>query len=863
MGYKSKELLPQMALNMSKISSKPIKNNIARPGKLQERKIDLSVIGDIVYDKVLISADETENQPKTDATENQPKTYPGGALFVKNFLESDPAINSKANVHGYIESSEDNAGPCNNLYDINIPKIINEIPLTNKSSFSSKTKKYRINNSITIPKIIRDKNISFSFPKKSNENTNFSILVCTDLGIDAISKQGPNDVRDSKLNCAGIGRRTIPPAIDDNGSSKNYEWEEQFKIAYNSNKEFNNSSMPWHFITISHPTESLFEQPVYSFFKKKVIKPRDDAPEAEKEEYEMHQRLKEKTLAIVYGDHLRSGLDLAIAKRISIERTAQDFLQELHTNPFLSELGKFEHLVVRFGLLSVVHSYRIKNRRFHRLFFDPKDIYEPSYSTKVSGLVTGNQTLLLGNIVRQLLVLTEEEKKNPYVVTERIGVGIKQGIKDCKERYDNGYGDQPSEALEFLNPKPTDRPNPAFVPAAFTDQRKEVKNFEDEEFLASDIADERIPIAHPAWSILAQSAEYKLVQAAEKIVYNGVDLAVNHQNNLFNTIWSPIGRFGENKEMIVLERYELESYRSVQLLMEEAMTPENTSILSLAVFGPPGSGKSFVSRRIANSACAASNIKLSLETINLASITNSQQLTDKLDNAFNTYINKTKKNKEDKDKLQLIIFFDEFDCSINDKNLGWLKSFLPMMQDGEFSPTYNTHEEYGNYPRGLNQPILIFAGGTSHAYSHFSRQDSSGDPEDKLRFVQAKGPDFVSRLRGHIDILGPTKTSELDEGYVIRRAILLRTAFFNRFRQFKLISNDENTNLDKLLYKPLVRAMLTVSKYKHGARSMQAIIAMCGTLPGGRITAASMPPHAQLNMHVDANEFLKLIRAES
>jgi hypothetical protein len=837
---------------MPSISSKSIKSNTASQGKPQVQSIDIAVIGDIVYDTILIS----------DTPEKQSKTYPGGALFVKNFLESDPAINSKANVYGYIESNENNADSYSNLYNINIPKISNKIPLENESPVSSVPKKYRIKYSTTISDIIDNNNISFSFPRRNHEDISLSILVSTDLGIGANLKRGVDAVRDSKPSFAGIGLREITSPIIESASTNNYEWEKQFKFSYNLNKGFNNSSMPWHFITISHPTESLFEQPAYSFIKKDIPKPRDNASEAEKEEYEMHQQLKEKTLAIVYGDHLRSGLDLAIARRISIERTAQDFLQELHTNPFLKELGKFEHLVVRFGLLSVVHSYRIKNRRFNRLFFDPKDIYEPSYSTKVSGLVTGNQTLLLGNILRQLLVLTEEEKKNPYVVTERIGVGIKHGIRDCKERYDNGYGDQPLEALEFLNPKPPNNAKPAFLPAAFTGQRIEVKDLEDEEILASGIADERIPIAHPAWSILAQSAEYKLVQAAENIVYNGINLAINHQNNNFNTIWSPIGRFGENKEMIVLERYELESYRSVQLLMEEAMTPENKSILSLAVFGPPGSGKSFVSRRIANSACAASNIKLSLETINLASISDSQQLTSKIDNAFNTYIKKTKINKG-KGKLQFIIFFDEFDCSINDKNLGWLKSFLPMMQDGEFSPTYNTHEKYENYPEELNQPILIFAGGTSHAYSHFSRQDSSGDPEDKLRFVQAKGPDFVSRLRGHIDILGPTKTSELDEGYVIRRAILLRTAFLNRFRQFKLISDDENTNLDKLLYKPLVRAMLTVSRYKHGARSMQAIIAMCGTLPGGRITAASMPPHTQLNMHVDANEFLKLIRAES
>jgi hypothetical protein len=44
---------------------------------------------------------------------------------------------------------------------------------------------------------------------------------------------------------------------------------------------------------------------------------------------------------------------------------------------------------------------------------------------------------------------------------------------------------------------------------------------------------------------------------------------------------------------------------------------------------------------------------------------------------------------------------------------------------------------------------------------------------------------------------------------------------------------------------------------------MEAIIAMCAKLPGDRISAASMPTHAQLNMHVDANEFLKIVRTSS
>lgn len=493
------------------------------------------------------------------------------------------------------------------------------------------------------------------------------------------------------------------------------------------------------------------------------------------------------------------------------------------------------------------------------------------YSNKVSGVVTGNQTVLLDNIIRQLLALKPEEKKNPFHISERIGVGIKLGIKDSLKHYDKGYGSSARDALEFLNTDSTelDCKELAFVPKYFYSKGEDKKRsivgtLESEEKWAIDIADERIPIAHPAWSILTQSAEYRLVNLAEDIVFNGVDKAVNHKkDDRHAPIWSPIGRFGKKGELIVMERYELESYRSVQLLMEEAMTLENKAILSIAVFGPPGSGKSFVSERIANSACEASQVTPVVKKINLASISESYELTEKLDKAFSEYFqyyelakNESEENKKMRKSLQLILFIDEFDCSVNDKSLGWLKTFLPMMQDGEFTTTNNTYKP--NYSTYHHQPILIFAGGTSLTYSNFSRQDSLGDPEDKLRFAQAKGPDFVSRLRGHIDILGPQKTNELDEGYVIRRAILLRTMFLGRINQFTdpLIKIDE-----KSLNQPLVRAMLTVSNYKHGARSMEAIIAMCAKLPGNKIGLASIPPHAQLNMHVDANEFLKLVHS--
>jgi hypothetical protein len=53
----------------------------------------------------------------------------------------------------------------------------------------------------------------------------------------------------------------------------------------------------------------------------------------------------------------------------------------------------------------------------------------------------------------------------------------------------------------------------------------------------------------------------------------------------------------------------------------------------------------------------------------------------------------------------------------------------------------------------------------------------------------------------------------------------------------------------------IVYALLTVDRYRHGVRSMQAIVEMCMPIYG-RIEIASLPSRAQLKMHVDAEEFL-------
>src|SRR5262249_36046067 len=49
-------------------------------------------------------------------------------------------------------------------------------------------------------------------------------------------------------------------------------------------------------------------------------------------------------------------------------------------------------------------------------------------------------------------------------------------------------------------------------------------------------------------------------------------------------------------------------------------------------------------------------------------------------------------------------------------------------------------------------------------------------------------------------------------------------------------------------------ALLTVDRYRHGARSIEAILQMC-TRIHNKIEKSSLPSRAQLNMHVNADEF--------
>jgi len=293
---------------------------------------------------------------------------------------------------------------------------------------------------------------------------------------------------------------------------------------------------------------------------------------------------------------------------------------------------------------------------------------------------------------------------------------------------------------------------------------------------------------------------------------------------------SPILRVGKHPSrnepdlrLTVIDRKEVESIRAVKRMIENYLTekkPERP--LSIAVFGPPGAGKS-VAVKMVIQMVKQKNPAYNIEeiTVNLSELSGVDSLKQRLSDLS-------------RDSIPFI-FFDEFDSALNNEQNGWLKYFLPPMEDGD---------------RFVARAVFVFAGGMSKSFEEFSLADSSRSDEDWVRFVQAKGPDFVSRLRGHINVVGVNSAGQDDDLYLIRRALALRF----QLDQKQQLGDCGVAKIDEFL----LNAFLHVPEYRHGARSMRMLLDLCTNMNGERIAMSEVPPIHQLNMQVDGRAFAEL-----
>jgi hypothetical protein len=556
----------------------------------------------------------------------------------------------------------------------------------------------------------------------------------------------------------------------------------------------------------------------------------------------------ENLIVVINADDLRRTEGIHISRSLSWERTAKDFVFELQRSDALNSLKKCPYLVVLFDTDGAILYRRMNGDIDAIIVFDPS-LLEGDFAANVKGTMMGLMSIFTATLVKQL---TKEGLSG-------LTIGIKQGLANSRALIETGYKNDGGIKYPTLKE--------ILIESAKYN------------YVCSTIEPPTTPKdADPYfWRILDQKTHNTRQCVAREIVLNGTAKGLESV---------PICKFGDLK---AIDRAEIESYSAIkELIIEFLLNKEPKNPLSFAVFGPPGSGKSFGVNQILKS---IDPYKDQLESM----LFNVSQFSDYQDlvNAFHKVRDVVLSGKVP------FVFFDEFDSACGSQPLGWLKYFLAPMQDGEFKEGEAIHP--------IGNAIFVFAGGTRYTFENFEnnihnndsvvgysssveknanthcieeiskeeKKEENNNPEkeekdktekgdrDKAEkaFRNAKGPDFVSRLRGFINVMGPNRQrtkDDYDDAFIIRRAQLLRVSLENDHTASGLCNSKKELSIDD----GVLRAMLNVTKYNHGTRSMKALVEMSRLAGKNRFDLSALPVKKQLDMHVDADEFLFLTKKE-
>lgn len=535
--------------------------------------------------------------------------------------------------------------------------------------------------------------------------------------------------------------------------------------------------------------------------------------------------------------------DVQINSRLSWERCAEHTIRALRQDPHTRHLLNAANVIISFRSAGALWVERLEKNKFNfRLLFDP-DMLEGDYSLKFSGSTYGFQTCLTAGIAHHLMqnCAKAECKKKPACIPARcpfedrrayenaILPGIAAGLKARRRLLELGHGsvgeDKPGFPIKKLGKAIAASPA-GYVSVVAQDSWGAPSECQ--------------------WTILSHAEAPPHLPAPKPTKLTGIaHLTARYGFRALSHV--PALRMGK---LFTVDRSEIESFRTLESLIRayESVKVQKRP-LSIGVFGPPGAGKSFGVKALTRSILGKD---VPFLEFNLSQFKSPDELVGAFHRVRDAVL----------EGITPVAFWDEFDSH----EYKWLQYLLAPMQDGAFQEGQITHP--------IGKCIFMFAGGTSDTFGEFgvkpprlkSREDigiiePNASPERKKELLEElkryqdykllKGPDFMSRLHGFLDVLGPNparKPNCDDITYPIRRAIILRS----------MLGLKDYDELD--IDRGLLIALLVGPEYCHGARSFEKIVnALAQDCQEGRLQRSALPPPALLGCETCAEEFLALL----
>lgn len=517
--------------------------------------------------------------------------------------------------------------------------------------------------------------------------------------------------------------------------------------------------------------------------------------------------------------------NIKISNGISWEQTALDIVHGLHKNKTLKNLLNSNELIITIGSAGaiVIEKNKVTQAPEYNLVFDPTFMegeWEDKFAEKMLNNIGLGCSFLMG-FVSSKSISSLKTVENVIAGLKTMTVAMLDGVFKLSQ-----HGFEHVDLSRSLKQLEDRKYYSAFVPSPewMTESENEDKKSIDELFSY---------VHNSEWSILENNYDnfkpnYKQKSDLFPLAY---DLA---KKGVDSIRYAPRLSLGN---VTLFDRNEIENMRNIRSQVdffdrfEDGKKP-----LNIAVFGPPGAGKSFIVKALAKSMFEGKKTKPDFLTFNLSQFKD----VNELPGAFHAIRDSVLRGNLP------IVFWDEFDSN----DYEWLKSLIAPMQDGEFQEGKEIHP--------IGKAIFVFAGGMTYTMKHFI------DKMKKPNYIKKKGPDFASRISGSLNVFGPNKKPYFDivknewikEGdpkdicFSIRRALFVRT----------LLGSGKNP---LIIDEQLLRTLIEVSNYKGGARGLERLLKNLSVHKDREIEISDLPSKEIISMNVDYNDFLEKLNDEN